>query len=62
MCLFWWFCYKEGDGSNVVTFLYSGGVVKKAMATCDLFIFIFSLSFWFNSLELTINNEMVVFF
>jgi len=20
-----WFCYEEGDGSNVVTFLYGGG-------------------------------------
>jgi hypothetical protein len=29
---FWWFCYKEGDNSNVIAFLYDGGVVKKAMA------------------------------
>jgi hypothetical protein len=20
-----WFCYKKGDGNNVVTFLYGGG-------------------------------------
>jgi hypothetical protein len=24
LCLFWWFCYKEGDGDNVITFLYGG--------------------------------------
>ncbi len=29
--LFKWFCYKEGDGNNVVTFFYGGGVTKKAM-------------------------------
>jgi hypothetical protein len=21
-----WFCYEEGDGSNVVTFLYGGDI------------------------------------
>ncbi len=29
--LFLWFCYEEHDDSNVVTFLYGGGVVEKAM-------------------------------
>jgi uncharacterized membrane protein len=41
MCLFLWFCYKEGDGSNVVTFLYGGGVVEKAMAEGNFFSFIY---------------------
>jgi hypothetical protein len=42
--------------------------MKKAMATCDLLFFSlffflsFLWSFWSNSLELTINNEMMVFF
>jgi len=49
---------KEGDGSNVVTFFYSGGDVKKAMATSNFFFFLGSL--WFNLLKLTINNIMVV--
>jgi hypothetical protein len=22
-----WFCYEEGDGSNVVTFLYGGSII-----------------------------------
>ncbi len=63
-CLFQWFCYKEGDGNNVVAFFYGGGVVKKAMATGNLlFLFLFSFwSFWSSSLEFTINNEMVIFF
>jgi hypothetical protein len=42
--LFSWFCYKEGDGSNVVTFFYGGGVVKKTMAI-NCFFFLFFLSF-----------------
>jgi hypothetical protein len=25
--LFWWFSCEEGDGNNVATFLYGGGVV-----------------------------------
>ncbi len=58
--LFQWFCYEEGDGNNVVAFFYGDGVMKKAMATCSLF-FSFSLVFGSSSLELTINNEMVVF-
>jgi hypothetical protein len=29
---FWWFYYEEGDGSNVVTFLYGGD--------CILFLFV----------------------
>jgi hypothetical protein len=61
--LFQCFCYEEGDGNNVVTFFYGGGVVKKVMAIgCHRFFFFFFLwSFCFSSLELTINNEMVVF-
>jgi hypothetical protein len=56
---FWWFCCEEGDNSNVITFFYDRGVVKKAMVASGFF----SLwSFWFNSLELKINNEMVVVF
>jgi hypothetical protein len=55
---FWWFCCEKGDDNNVITFLYGGGVMKKVMASCD---FIFLWLFWFSSLELTINNEMVVF-
>jgi hypothetical protein len=34
-----WFCYEEGDGNNVVTFLYGGGVVEKAMAKGGFFPF-----------------------
>jgi hypothetical protein len=62
--IFWWFSYEEGDNSNVVTFFYSGGVAKKVMAAnCRRFFsFFFLWSFWFSSLELTINNEMLVFF
>ncbi len=46
---------------------YGGGVIKKTMATSchrllSFFIFLLIWSFWFNSLELTINNELVVFF
>jgi len=25
MRLFWWFCCEEGDGNNVVAFLYGDG-------------------------------------
>jgi hypothetical protein len=25
--LFWWFCYEEGDSSDVVAFLYGGGFI-----------------------------------
>jgi len=41
-----WFCYKEGDNINVVTFLYGGD-------------FTFSLCYYlcFYSLELTIGNN-----
>jgi hypothetical protein len=40
--LFWWFYCEEGDGNNVVAFLYGGGVVKKAMvASGYLFIYFF---------------------
>ncbi len=56
--LFRWFCREKNDGNNVVAFFYGGGVVKKVMATCGFFFW----SFWSNSLEFTINNEMVVFF
>jgi len=31
--LFSWFCYEKGDNSNVIAFIYGGGVVKKVMAT-----------------------------
>jgi hypothetical protein len=34
-----WFCYEEGDGSNVVTFLYGGGVVEKVMDRGNFFSF-----------------------
>jgi len=57
-CTFLWFCYKGGDGSNVVTFLYGGGVVEKDGGD----FFLFFVVFWFSSLELIINNEMVVLF
>jgi len=57
---FLWFCYEEGDGNNVVAFFYGDGVMKKVMATCSL-LFSFSLVFGSSLLELTINNEMVVF-
>jgi hypothetical protein len=59
LCLFCWFCYKEGDGNNVVAFLY-GGTCKEGNGKA-VFFFLFFLSLWFSSLELTINNEMVVF-
>jgi hypothetical protein len=39
--LFLWFCCEEGDGSNVITFLYGGGVMEKAMVKGDFFSFIF---------------------
>jgi hypothetical protein len=43
--LFLWFCYKEGDGNNVVAFFYGGGVVKKVMAIgnflLSFFLFLF---------------------
>ncbi len=46
-CAFYlWFCYKEGDDSNVVTFLYGGGVVEKAMAEGGFFSFIYLLILW----------------
>jgi hypothetical protein len=35
--LFLWFCYEEGDGSNVITFLYGGGVMEKAIVEGDFF-------------------------
>jgi hypothetical protein len=45
--LFLWFCYEKGDGNNVITYFYGGGVVKKAMAMAmnchrllSLFIFL----------------------
>ncbi len=55
--LSWWFCCEEGDGSNVVAFFYDGGVVRKVLVVGVFFLW----SFWFSSLELTMNNEMVVF-
>ncbi len=64
--LFRWFCCEKGDGSNVITFFYGGHVVKKVMATSgfllSFFLFLFLWSFWFSSLKLTINNEMLGFF
>jgi hypothetical protein len=62
---FQWFCYEQGDDSNVVTFFYGDGVVKKVIASCHRFLsfFFFLLwSFWSSSLKLTINNEMCEFF
>jgi hypothetical protein len=60
--LFQWFCYKESDDNNVIAFFYGDGVVKKAMATsCRHLFFLLLWSFWSNSLELTINNEMMGF-
>jgi hypothetical protein len=50
--------------NNVITFLY-GGVVEKAMAKGNFFLFFFFFFLWcfrFSSLELTISNEMVVLF
>jgi hypothetical protein len=41
-----WFCCEEGDGSNVVTFLYGGSI----------FIFL-CWCLWFTSLELIFNNK-----
>jgi hypothetical protein len=38
---FLWFCCEEGDGNNVITFLYGGGVVEKAMVGSDFFPFFF---------------------
>jgi hypothetical protein len=63
---FFWFCYEEGDGNNVVTFLYGGGVVEKVIFFLVVFSFLcfffFLWCFSFSSLELTIDNEMVVLF
>jgi hypothetical protein len=38
------FCY-EGDHNNVITFLYGGGVVEKAMAKGGFFFFFFFFFF-----------------
>jgi hypothetical protein len=54
MRLFWWFCFEEGDGNNVIAFLYGDGNRQ--------FCFLFFWSLWFSSLELTMNNEMMVSF
>jgi hypothetical protein len=51
LSLFWWFCYEGSDGNNVVAFLCGDGNSR----------FFFFWSLWFNSFELIINNEMVVF-
>ncbi len=65
---FQWFYCEKGDGNNVITFFYgSGGAVKKVMAInyCHFFILFFFFllwCFWFSSLKLKINNEMMVFF
>jgi hypothetical protein len=60
--LFLWFCCEEVDGSNVVTFLYGGGVMEKVMAKCSFFpLFFYNFfvwCFWFNSLELIISNDV----
>jgi hypothetical protein len=40
-CAFLWFCCEEGDGNNVVTFLYCGGVVEKVMVGGNFFSFFF---------------------
>jgi hypothetical protein len=37
---FLWFCCEEGDGANVVTFLY-GGVVEKAIVGGDFYFILF---------------------
>jgi hypothetical protein len=39
--LFLWFCCEEGDGSNVITFFYGGGVMEKATTEGFFFSFIF---------------------
>jgi hypothetical protein len=44
---FWWFYCKESDGRNVVTFLYGGGVVEKALAEDGFFSFIYLFLFYF---------------
>jgi len=63
--LFRWFCCEKSDGNIAIAFFYGGGVVKKAVVTYNFlisfFLFLFLWSFWSISLELTINNEMVVF-
>jgi hypothetical protein len=38
---FFWFCYEKGDSNNVVTFLYGGGVVEKAIFFLVVFSFLF---------------------
>jgi hypothetical protein len=41
-CAFYlWFYCEEGDGNNVVTFFYGGGVVEKVMAEGSFFSFIY---------------------
>jgi hypothetical protein len=46
--LFLWFCYKEGDSSNVITFFYGGDVVKKAkvVGCCRFLSFFLFLFLW----------------
>jgi hypothetical protein len=46
-----WFCCEEGDGSNVVTFLYGNN-----------FIFFLCWCLWFSSLELIFNNKWWFFY
>jgi len=52
--LFWWFCYEEGDDTNVVTLFYGGSVVKKVMVVSghllSFFLYLFLWSFWSSSL------------
>jgi hypothetical protein len=67
IAFFWWFYNKEGDSSTVITFFYGSGVMTKTMiASCrcllSFFLFLLFWSFWSSSLELRINNEMIVFF
>jgi hypothetical protein len=57
------FAVKKGDNSNVIAFLYGGGVVRKTLAAVfSFFLFFFYFFLWSFWLYLTINNGMVVFF
>ncbi len=53
-CLLRWFCYEEGNDSNVIAFFYGGGVAKKAMATS-----FFLLSFFLFSLVFLLQRRLV---
>jgi hypothetical protein len=41
LCLFWWFCCKEGDNNNIVAFSLVEHVKKVMTGDFYLFIYLF---------------------